>query len=132
MEKWKTFNTLRTLRILCYCWMWKDNKILEITKHTPPEHKPGVFPRWIATLGVTDVIAGGIGQRAIDLFNEQGINVFAGAPVKSEDEIVKEFIAGELSQVLIIATMTATIAIASAREVQANLISTNLFNSLVK
>lgn len=75
----------------------KDNKIVEITKHTPPEHKPGVFPRWVATLGVTDVIAGGIGQRAIDLFNEQGINVFAGAPVKSEEEIVKEFIDGDLS-----------------------------------
>ena len=37
----------------------------------PPEHRPGVYPRWVAALGVTDVIAGGIGQRAIDLFNEQ-------------------------------------------------------------
>jgi len=75
----------------------EDKKIVEITKQIPPEHKPGVYPRWVASLGVTDVIAGGIGQRAIDLFNEQGINVFAGAPVKSEEEIVNEFLAGELS-----------------------------------
>ncbi len=48
----------------------KDKKIVKITKETPPDHKPGVYPRWIASLGVTDVIAGGIGQRAIDLFME--------------------------------------------------------------
>ncbi|MDD3644581.1 MAG: NifB/NifX family molybdenum-iron cluster-binding protein [Bacteroidales bacterium] len=75
----------------------QDKKIVEITQHMPPEHRPGVYPRWVAALGVTDVIAGGIGQRAIDLFNEQGINVFAGAPIKSEEEIVNEFLAGKLS-----------------------------------
>jgi predicted Fe-Mo cluster-binding NifX family protein len=47
--------------------------------------------------GVTDVIAGGIGQRAIDLFNQQGINVFVGAPMQNEMEIVTDFLAGKLS-----------------------------------
>ncbi len=75
----------------------QNNQIVEVTEHVPPEHRPGVYPRWIASFGVTDVIAGGIGQRAIDLFNQQGINVFAGAPVKNETEIVNDFLGGKLS-----------------------------------
>ncbi|NMB51362.1 MAG: ATPase, partial [Bacteroidales bacterium] len=42
---------------------------------TPPPHEPGLLPGWLAEKGVTDVIAGGMGQRAINLFNERKINV---------------------------------------------------------
>ena len=75
----------------------KNNQIIDITAHTPPKHEPGVYPRWIASLGVTDVIAGGMGQKAIDLFHQQNINVFVGAPLKEEREIIENFLAGELS-----------------------------------
>jgi predicted Fe-Mo cluster-binding NifX family protein len=46
----------------------------------PPPHEPGVLPRWLADLGNTDVLAGGMGNRAIQLFNQHGVNVFVGAP----------------------------------------------------
>ena len=45
-----------------------------------PKHEPGAFPRWLHSLGVQVVIAGGIGQRALVLFAQQGINVVAGLP----------------------------------------------------
>lgn len=52
----------------------------------PPPHEPGVLPKWLADLGVTDVLAGGMGNRAIQLFNQHGVNVFVGAPkLKSKD-----------------------------------------------
>jgi len=75
----------------------KDNKIIGIKEQSPPEHVPGLYPRWIAQFGVTDVIAGGMGQKAVDLFNEQKINVFAGAPEKAAKELVEDFLAGKLS-----------------------------------
>lgn len=75
----------------------KDNKIIGIKEQTPPEHVPGLYPRWVAQFGVTDVIAGGMGQKAVDLFNEQKINVFAGAPEKAAKELVEDFLAGKLS-----------------------------------
>lgn len=75
----------------------KDNKIVGIKEQTPPEHVPGLYPRWVAQFGVTDVIAGGMGQKAVDLFNEQKINVFAGAPEKAAKELVEDFLAGNLS-----------------------------------
>lgn len=59
---------------------------------TPPPHEPGLLPAWLAEKGVTDVIAGGMGQKAINLFNEQRINVFVGAPVKSPVTLAMELI----------------------------------------
>ncbi len=64
---------------------------------TPPEHQPGLYPGWIAGFGVTDVIAGGMGQHAIDLFNQQNISVFVGAPVQGPKELVEDFLKGQLS-----------------------------------
>jgi len=74
-----------------------DGKIAEIKELTPPEHVPGLYPRWVAQFGVTDVIAGGMGQKAIDLFNEQKINAFVGAPVKTASELVTDFIENKLN-----------------------------------
>ncbi|HOG69548.1 MAG TPA: NifB/NifX family molybdenum-iron cluster-binding protein, partial [Fibrobacteraceae bacterium] len=58
----------------------ENGTIKEIKEVTPPDHVPGLYPKWIAQFGVTDVIAGGMGQQAIMLFNEQNINAFVGAP----------------------------------------------------
>ena len=74
-----------------------DNQITEIKEQTPPAHEPGVYPRWVATFGVTDVIAGGMGQKAITLFNNQNINVFVGAPLSSAKEILENFLADKLT-----------------------------------
>jgi predicted Fe-Mo cluster-binding NifX family protein len=73
-----------------------NNQITDIVETTPPEHVPGLYPRWVAKFGVTDVIAGGMGQKAIHLFNEQNINTFVGAPVKTARELVEDFLANKL------------------------------------
>ena len=74
-----------------------DNAVKQIEMLTPPEHVPGLYPRWVAGFGVTDVIGGGMGQKAIDLFNEQNINVFIGAPLKAAEELVNDFINNKLA-----------------------------------
>lgn len=75
----------------------ENDKITNIRELTPPQHVPGLYPRWIAGFGVTDVIARGMGQQAIQLFNQQNINVFAGAPIATPKELVTDFIAGKLN-----------------------------------
>jgi len=62
----------------------------------PPEHTPGSYPNWLADNKVTDLIAGGLGQKAIDVLNQRGVNVFVGAPVKTPITLVKEFLAGTI------------------------------------
>jgi predicted Fe-Mo cluster-binding NifX family protein len=74
----------------------ENNLITGISKVIPPEHVPGLYPKWVAQLGVTDVIVGGMGQKAVDLFNEQNINAFIGAPVDKPEVLVKDFIDGKL------------------------------------
>ncbi len=64
--------------------------------HTPPPHKPGVYPKWLHSMGVTDVITGGIGQRAIQIFNDNEINVYTGAPIKDPETIIHEYWNGAL------------------------------------
>jgi len=74
-----------------------DNNITRETLVTPPPHEPGLLPGWLAEKGVTDVIAGGIGQRAIDLFNQQKINVFVGAPIKKSKDLANDLLNNTLS-----------------------------------
>ncbi len=62
----------------------------------PPAHEPGLLPAWLKEIGVTDVIAGGIGQQAINLFNGNSINVYAGAQAKSPGELAQDLISGKL------------------------------------
>ncbi|MCF8335728.1 MAG: NifB/NifX family molybdenum-iron cluster-binding protein [Bacteroidales bacterium] len=73
-----------------------DSKIENEESLTPPPHQPGVIPKWIHHQGATDVIAGGMGQRAIDIFNQLGINVYVGAPGKDSRTIIEAFLNGTL------------------------------------
>ena len=70
----------------------KDNSIIEITEVTPPPHEPGLLPKWLAERGITDVIAGGIGQKAISLFNQQNIQVSIGALAKPPKELAEDWL----------------------------------------
>jgi len=64
---------------------------------TPPAHEPGLLPRWLAEQGVEMIIAGGMGQRAQDLFVKSGIKVYTGAPAVSPEQLVQDFMQGSLS-----------------------------------
>lgn len=61
-----------------------------------PDHQPGLLPPWLAEQGVTLVIAGGMGSRAQQLFNQRGINVITGAPSASPQALVQAHLAGTL------------------------------------
>jgi ATP-binding protein involved in chromosome partitioning len=62
-----------------------------------PPHQPGLLPPWLAERGATMVIAGGMGQRAIALFQQQGIEVLVGAPALGPEALVEEFLTGRLT-----------------------------------
>lgn len=74
----------------------ENSTIVDVKVVVPPDHVPGLYPRWVAGFGATDVIAGGMGQKAIDLFNQQDISVHTGAPTATAEELVTAFINNEL------------------------------------
>ena len=58
----------------------------------PPPHEPGVLPKWLHELGASVIIAGGMGQRAVSLFNQNGIKVVTGAPALEPETLVKSYL----------------------------------------
>ncbi|AQQ70314.1 Cell division inhibitor MinD [Limihaloglobus sulfuriphilus] len=62
----------------------------------PPEHEPGVLPKWLHGMGVTHIIAAGMGQRAQQLFNQNGIEVIVGAEADTPENLVKAFLSESL------------------------------------
>ncbi len=79
-----------------YIYEIKDNNVDKEEMYQPPVHTPGAFPKWLAEMNVTDIIAGGMGQRAVDLFNANGINVYLGAEIKNPRVLVEELLSGNL------------------------------------
>jgi predicted Fe-Mo cluster-binding NifX family protein len=61
-----------------------------------PPHQPGLFPTWLAGLGVNVILAGGMGQRAQDLFRQHGIQVVVGAPEETPEKLAADYLAGIL------------------------------------
>lgn len=53
--------------------------ITETIELDPPAHEPGVLPHWVGQQGADLIIAGGMGQRAQALFEEQNVKVLTGA-----------------------------------------------------
>jgi len=70
----------------------EDQKILNKEMLDPPPHEPGVLPRWLKEQGTNVVIAGGMGQRAIELFQQAGIQVIVGAPVDEPENLINSYL----------------------------------------
>jgi Mrp family chromosome partitioning ATPase/predicted Fe-Mo cluster-binding NifX family protein len=61
-----------------------------------PPHQPGLLPGWLHDRGVGVVIAGGLGQRAQQLFRDRGIEVVVGARSDEPAKVVRAFLTGTL------------------------------------
>lgn len=70
--------------------------IIKTEMLTPPPHAPGVLPPWVAEQGASYVIAGGMGGRAIQLFQQAGVTVITGAPAEEPEKLVTALLNGNL------------------------------------
>ena len=74
-----------------------DKKSIENTEMlTPPPHEPGVLPAWLSQMGCNIIIAGGMGGRAVGMFQQNGVEVVIGAPVAKPEDIVLAYLDGTL------------------------------------
>lgn len=62
---------------------------------TNPGHKPGFLPVFLKEQKADVIIAGGMGESAQELFNQNGILVVVGAQGNADD-VVNVYIAGKL------------------------------------
>ncbi len=71
-------------------------KILGRKDVTPPPHEPGVLPAWLGEQGVGMILAGGMGQRAQNLFTTQNIEVMVGLPSETPENLIRSLFEGAL------------------------------------
>lgn len=65
----------------------EDNQIASDQKLVPPPHTPGAIPKWLIENNVTDVIAGGIGEKATKILEHSGVKVHKGAGIHPAEEL---------------------------------------------
>ncbi len=74
----------------------KDNQVISEEMVTPPFHQPGVYPQFLAEQNVKVIIAGGMGQKAQDLFAQNNIEVFMGVASGTSKELVENYLNNQL------------------------------------
>ncbi len=70
----------------------EENIIKKKEIMVPPAHEPGVLPKWLHEQGVNVIIAGGMGNKAQVLFNEQDIKVVTGAQPLEPEELINSYL----------------------------------------
>ena len=73
----------------------ENGKVLNKTELSNPGHQPGLIPQFLKEKGVECIIAGGMGMRAISLFEQYGIKTLMGISGKIID-VIEQLIRGEL------------------------------------
>ena len=75
----------------------EGNEIMKKETIVPPPHEPGVLPAWLHSLGASVIIAGGMGGRALSLFEQNGIKVVTGASAGEPEELVRSYLNNTLA-----------------------------------
>jgi predicted Fe-Mo cluster-binding NifX family protein len=73
----------------------QDGRIIERTEIPNPGHQPGFLPVYLSQMGVSAIIAGGMGPRAQGLFAEKNIQTIIGVQGRV-DEVIERFLRDEL------------------------------------
>ena len=76
----------------------KDGKIASARVEQNPhyeQHQPGVMPRYIHGLGADVILAGGMGPKAVQMFQGFGMDVATGA-VGQVGKVVEAYLSGQL------------------------------------
>jgi predicted Fe-Mo cluster-binding NifX family protein len=73
-----------------------ERTIVSHANATPPPHERGAFPRWLREQGVTAVLAGGMGPRAVQIFQHFGIEAVLGIAGGEPEQLVRAYLDGTL------------------------------------
>ena len=78
-----------------------DRKTLRLGKHevsAAPEHKPGVLPKWLEQQNVDALVVSAIGERALILLTDAGIETFLADGDTQPDALATACLSGKLAR----------------------------------
>ena len=71
--------------------------ISEMRYLASPGHQPGFLPGWLAAQGANVILAGGMGQRAVSLFQDHNVAVVLGVAERDPEQAVLACLNGALA-----------------------------------
>ena len=74
----------------------QEKQVLTTRIVDAPPHVPGLLPGWLAKQGANLVLAGGMGNKAIQLLKEQGMDVLVGVPQSDPESLARDYLKGEI------------------------------------
>ena len=74
----------------------EDNKEIDRKVIENPGHEPGAIPKLLNSHNADFIVSGGMGQRAVMLFNQAGIEVITGAPAEDPATLVTNYLNNSL------------------------------------
>jgi predicted Fe-Mo cluster-binding NifX family protein len=74
----------------------EDGKVVQSQRIPNPGHHPGFLPKFLQEKGVSLIVAGGMGRRAEELFDERNIERITGVS-GTVDAAVRSFAEGRLT-----------------------------------
>ncbi|OWZ83851.1 NifB/NifX family molybdenum-iron cluster-binding protein [Natranaerobius trueperi] len=74
----------------------KNGEVVSKEAISNPGHQPGFLPKFLSEKGVQCIIAGGMGERAKRIFDDNGVGTIVG--IEGEvDSVIKKYNEGKLS-----------------------------------
>ncbi len=73
----------------------EGNKVKSKDVVENPGHKPGYIPQFMSENNVDCIITGGIGRKAINIFDDLGIKVISGVNGEVEN-VIEQFLEGDI------------------------------------
>lgn len=73
-----------------------DGKVVGKGMIPNPGHQPGFIPRFLHERGVRLIVTGGMGARAVSLFEELGMEAILGVG-GNVDDVIERFLSGSLT-----------------------------------
>jgi predicted Fe-Mo cluster-binding NifX family protein len=70
--------------------------VSDLRRDVPPEHGRGIYPMWLRQLGADVILAGGMGPRAVGIFQQQGIEVVLGVQGDDPETVIQSYLNGTL------------------------------------
>jgi predicted Fe-Mo cluster-binding NifX family protein len=74
----------------------ENDEIVNMGFIEPPLHRPGAYPRFLASQGIDVIISGGMGMKAQELFVSNNIQVCIGVASDSPQFLVEQYLKDQL------------------------------------
>ena len=74
----------------------ENGEVKDENKIENPGHRPGYIPKFLNEKGIDCLITGGIGRKAISMFDNFSVRVITGVEGEDIEKVIEDFIEGEL------------------------------------